>query len=95
MWNKIKNWFWRSETIAFGRAQVFVGAVWAALSQTDLAPLLNPKLMTYWLIVSGVITELLRRRGSIQHTVVVAEQAKDGTVKPVEVSYLQTAPPGP
>lgn len=94
-WDGTKNWFWRSETILFARAQVLFGIVWTVLSSTDLAPLLSPKLMTYWLIASGVITELLRRRGSTQETVVVPTMQTDGSTKPVTVSYLQTPPPGP
>jgi hypothetical protein len=95
MWDKIKNWFWRSETIAWGRLQIIVGAIWTALSVTDLSPVLNPKLMTYWLIFSGVVTELLRRRGATEQTVVVPQVAKDGSLQPVQMSYLQTPPPGP
>jgi hypothetical protein len=56
---------------------------------------LDPRWLTYWLIFSGVITELLRRRGSTQETVIVSQSQGDGTVKPVEVSFLQTPPPGP
>lgn len=94
-WEGTKNWFWRSETILFARLQVLVGAVWTVLSATDLSPLLSPKLMTYWLVASGVITELLRRRGSTQETVVVPTLQSDGTTKGQTVSYLQTPPPGP
>lgn len=65
MWNDIKAW-WRSwknsGTILWARLQVLGGAVWTVLTQTDLAPLLNPKYLTYWLIVSGVVTELVRQR---------------------------------
>lgn len=94
-WEGVKNWFWRSETIAWARLQVLVGAIWTALSATDLSPLLNPKWMTYWLIFSGVVTELLRRRGSTHETIVVPQDQGDGTVKPVTMSFLQTPPPGP
>lgn len=62
LWDRIKAFFLRSETILWARLQVIVGAVWTALSATDLAPLLNPKWLTYWLIFNGVVTELLRRR---------------------------------
>lgn len=94
-WESVKNWFWRSETILWARLQVLVGAIWTALQATDLSPVLNPKLMTYWLIVSGVITELVRRRGSDKVTVVVPQEQSDGSVKAVPVSFLQTPPPGP
>lgn len=94
-WEGTKNWFWRSETILFARLQILVGTVWTVLAATDLSPVLNPKLMTYWLVASGVISELLRRRGSLQETVIVPQQQSDGTVKPVTMSYLQSPPPGP
>ena len=94
MFNSIKNWFWRSETILWARLQMFVGTVWTVLSVSDLSPVLDPKWLTYWLIFSGVVTELLRRRGAIQQTVTVPE-IKDGTLQAVPVSYLQTPPPGP
>lgn len=94
MWEKIKNWFWRSETIAWARLQMFIGIVWTVLSVSDLSPLLNPKWLTYWLIFSGVVTEYLRRRGTTGETVVVS-QVKDGTLQGVQMSYLQTPPPGP
>jgi hypothetical protein len=95
MINAIQNWFWRSETIAWARLQVAFGIVWTVLSATDLSPLLNPQWMTYWLIASGIISELLRRRGTIKQTVIVPEQATDGTVQAVPKSFLTSVPPGP
>jgi hypothetical protein len=95
MINGIKNWFWRSETILWARLQMFVGAVWTVLSVSDLSPVLDPKWLTYWLIFSGIVTELLRRRGSVEHTDVLPEMKKDGTLQATPVSYLQTPPPGP
>lgn len=91
-WERTKNWFWRSETILWARLQVLVGAIWTALAATDLSPVLNPKLMTYWLIFSGVVTELLRRRGATGETVVMQVPNGDGTSKDVSVSYLKDAP---
>lgn len=64
MIDNIKAWFKNSETIFWARAQLAVGAVWTALSATDLAPLLNAKWLTYWLIFSGALTEYLRRRNA-------------------------------
>ena len=61
MWNSIKNFFKDSETIFWARLQMAVGAIWTVLVASDLSPLLNPKWMTYWLIFSGVITEMARR----------------------------------
>jgi hypothetical protein len=62
MWERIKTWFKDSETIFWARLQVFIGSVFTVLTVTDLSPLLPPKYLTIWLIISGVITELLRRR---------------------------------
>lgn len=95
MINDIKNWFWRSETIAWARLQMLVGAIWTVMSVSDLSPVLDPKWLTYWLVFSGVVSELLRRRGTIQQTVAVAEVAKDGTVAVVPKSFLVTPAPGP
>jgi hypothetical protein len=61
---KVKNWFVHSETILWGRLQIAFGALWAVLLQTDLSTLLSPKLLTIWLIFSGAITEIARRRNT-------------------------------
>ena len=61
-WEKLKTWCKDSVTIAWARLQVLFGAIWIALQSTDLAPLLNPKWLTVWLVFSGVVTELTRRR---------------------------------
>lgn len=96
MINGVKNWFWRSETIAFARLQVFFGIVWTVLSASDLSPVLSGKVLTYWLIFSGIVGEYLRRRDTIKNTIVVPEIAKDGaTVVPVTKSFLTSPPPGP
>lgn len=64
MFERAKTWFDSSETILWARLQVVVGAIWTVLSASDLSPLLDPRSLTYWLIANGVITELLRRRGT-------------------------------
>jgi hypothetical protein len=61
-WEKIKAWFKDSLTIAWARLQVLFAALWGVLTTTDLAPLLNPKWLTAWLVLSGLVTELTRRR---------------------------------
>lgn len=69
VWRITKENFWKfywsfhnSEVIMWARIQLFVGVVWTVLSTTDLAPLIsNPKYLTYWLILNGVVTEMLRR----------------------------------
>lgn len=62
MWPRIKAWFDNSSTIAWARMQVVLAVAWGVLSTTDLAPLLGPRWLTGWLILSGMITELTRRR---------------------------------
>lgn len=61
MWEGIKKFFSDSETLFFARLQMLAGAVWQVLISTDLAPLMDPKFFTTWLVVSGVITEMARR----------------------------------
>ncbi len=95
MINSIKNFFWRSETIFWARLQMLVGITWGVLSVADLSPILSGKYLTYWLIVNGIISEYLRRRGAEKTTVSVAEIAKDGTIAEVPKSFLATPPPGP
>lgn len=61
-WEKLKAWFKDSTTILWARLQVLFAAVWMVLTSTDLAPLLSSKWLTAWLVFSGVVTELTRRR---------------------------------
>lgn len=82
---KIKNWFRHSETILWGRLQIVFGALWAVLLQTDLSSLLSPQLLTVWLIASGAITEIARRRNTV---VTVTDN-----VAGVDVKTLQPAQP--
>jgi hypothetical protein len=95
MINSIKNWFWRSETIAWARLQVLFGVVWGVISIADLSPLLTGKWLTIWLIFNGIVTELLRRRNTTQQSVVVAETQSSGAVEPVKKEFLTSPPPGP
>ena len=63
MWlEKIKAWFKDSVTIAWARLQVLFAAVWGVLVTVDLAPVMSQKWLTVWLVISGVVTELARRR---------------------------------
>lgn len=64
MISSIKAWCYRSETIFWARLQVVAGAIWTVLLVTDLSPILPANTLTYWMIGSGVVTELLRRRGA-------------------------------
>lgn len=72
---QMKAWFEHSETILWARLQVLVGAVWIVLQATDLSPVLQGKYMTYWLVFSGVVTELVRRRGT---------ESRNGVIRSVD-----------
>ena len=80
MLERIKIWFNRSEVIFWARFQVIIGAVWVGLSAVDLSPVLSSKYLTYWLILNGVITEYLRRRGT---------EYKDGNLLPMSPGDVQ------
>lgn len=60
-WQKVWDWCKHSQTIVWARLQVIAGAVWSVLIAADLTALLNPKALAIWLVVSGVITEYMRR----------------------------------
>ena len=62
MSDKVKSWFADSLTIGWARAQILLAAVWGVLVTVDLTPVLSQKWLTVWLIVSGTVTELARRR---------------------------------
>jgi hypothetical protein len=74
MWQNIKGsaiyvhqTFHKSGVIWFARLQVLIGAIWAALTAVDLAPIIgNPKYVTAWLVFSGIVTEYSRRSGTYQ-----------------------------
>jgi hypothetical protein len=84
---KVKNWFVHSETILWGRLQIVFGALWGVLLTTDLSTILSPKWLTVWLIFSGAVTEVARRR----NTVTTVTDRMDG----VNVVTLQPAPSPP
>lgn len=73
MWDKMKAWFKRSETIFWARLQVFVGAVTAAVMALAADPAVNdaihailkPEYVPYYVIGFGVLTEILRRRRAV------------------------------
>lgn len=76
MINTLKNFFHHSETILWARIQMLFGIVWMVLSTADLAPIINdPKILTYWAIANGVITEWLRRRGTETQSILVNPDA--------------------
>ena len=70
MWEKIKTWFKHSVTILWARAVALAGVA-LAMGQSLLGDpnvnsavqaVLQPKLIPYYVIAIGVITELARRR---------------------------------
>lgn len=61
-WASLWDWCKDSATIAWARVQILLAAVWGVLVTVDLTPVLTQKWMTAWLIFSGVVTELTRRR---------------------------------
>lgn len=62
----LKSWFKDSETLAFARVQMVAGGILEVVAITDLTPLFNavgmPKWAPVWLMATGVLTEVLRRR---------------------------------
>lgn len=61
-WARFWDWCRDSATIVWARVQILLAAVWGVLVTVDLTPVLTQKWMTAWLIFSGVVTELTRRR---------------------------------
>lgn len=62
MWNAIKRFFLDSETIFWARLQLAIGAAWEVLIQTDMTTVIPPDWMPWWLMISGIVTEFMRRR---------------------------------
>lgn len=67
MWNKLTALFSGSETIFWARVQVLIGGLWAvleiiaAIDPYLFAPVLGDH-FNWFLIVNGILTEVLRRR---------------------------------
>jgi hypothetical protein len=70
MWDKVKAWFKHSLTILWARIVALVGLLLAAGEQLLQDPNINsavqsalqPKLIPYYVVAIGLITELARRR---------------------------------
>ena len=82
MWDKIKRWFWYSESIAWARVKLFVGTAFTAIQQSgvDLTSFFDSQRVKIaiqiafaWLIVDGTVSEWARRRRTTA--------APDGTLK--------------
>lgn len=64
MWSKIRHFFRDSETLAFARLQMLAGVVLEVLVQTDpnlIAPIIPSEWFPWYLLASGILTEILRR----------------------------------
>ena len=75
MWQKLKAWVqwavgWSHEsgTIVWARIQVYLGIFLGVLVTVDLSPFFtfNPKLMIAYMIVNGMLIEMIRRRKGSQ-----------------------------
>jgi hypothetical protein len=65
MWNRIKAFFFESETIAWARIQAALGAVALILTYVEptvLAPISPSEWVPGFLVANGIATEFLRRR---------------------------------
>jgi hypothetical protein len=70
MWEKIKTWFKHSITILWARVVALAGLLLAAGQpllgdpniNSAVQSILQPKLIPYYVIAIGIVTELARRR---------------------------------
>lgn len=65
MWNKIKDFFLRSETIFWSRLQVVLGVAAAVVTYVDpsvLQPIVPSAYYPLLLVANGIFSEYLRRR---------------------------------
>lgn len=70
MWSVIKSWFGNSLTILWARIQVLAGLLAASLMALAIDPnvtgaiqvALEPRVIPYYVIAVGLITEIARRR---------------------------------
>lgn len=75
MWDRIRVFFKDSETLVWARLQMLFGVI----MMTDLSPILPAKYLPYYIIISGVVTELSRRARE-PHDLGVQTVADLGTV---------------
>ncbi len=87
-WDRIRVFFHDSETIVLARLQVFVGVIFGIVTMVDpslITGVLPVKYIPYWLLASGIITELVRRSRA-PHNLGVVDASDLGTVMvPVKV----------
>lgn len=75
MWNNIKTWFKKSETIFLARLEIFTGFIlgvvgaidWAGLVNMDVIGLSKNQLLLFAgvFVLKGVIAEIGRRRNTV------------------------------
>lgn len=83
MWDRIRVFFKDSESIAWARLQMLIGAIWTVISVTDLSPIFTlwgwEKYIPIALVVMGIMTEVMRRARE-PHDLGVKTVADLGTV---------------
>ncbi len=65
MWEKLKAFFKRSETILWARLNALIGFLAVAATYVDpslIQPILTPQNFAIYIFINGVATEYLRRR---------------------------------
>ncbi len=65
LWQRVKNLFHDSETIAWARIQAALGIIAGIVTYVDpsvLQPIIPPDWFPVLLVVNGLLTEYLRRR---------------------------------
>jgi hypothetical protein len=84
--NAFKNWYLNSETVLWARIQLLLGAIWTVLAGTDMTAVIPPKWQPWfipiWLMLNGIITEILRRSNVPVVSVTKADPVT-GDTKPV------------
>lgn len=64
MWERVKAFFMRSETIFLARLQTLLGiisAAWLAMDHSAIAQYIESKWIPVYLIGAGIVTEMARR----------------------------------
>jgi len=91
------NWFYNSSSIVWARFQVLFGCLVLVITMTDMSQWLPKEWMPIWLVISGVISEYLRRSNTQTNTIEVHPQVAStpqGIVSQ-QVTYLQSNSPVP
>lgn len=57
-----RKWCKGSLTILWARLQTLLGVVLTVAATVDFSPIISAKWLPVWLVISGTITELTRRR---------------------------------